>query len=62
MTLSKPLKVMSFKLGEEERAILERAAADRHVTLGEVIRTAIRSECADRRQRGGRRHGTPTET
>lgn len=60
MTISKPLKVMSFKVGVEERAILERAAKDRHVTLGEVIRTAIRTECADRRQTGGRQRATTT--
>lgn len=60
MTISKPLKVMSFKVGAEERAILERVSADRHVTLSEVIRTAIRAEAVDRRRKGGRHRATAT--
>lgn len=47
MSISTPLRIMSFKLTEAERARLEQIAAARHVTLSEAIREGLKLYARD---------------
>lgn len=38
MPVSKPMKLMTLRIPEEEKARLERLAADQHITLSHALR------------------------
>ena len=54
MTVSKPMKLMAFRLTEAERARLEVIATERHLTLSDAIREGLQLLAQDAREEGGR--------
>jgi len=42
MTVSKPMQMFAVRLTEEERAQLDKIAAERHVTLSYAVREGIK--------------------
>ncbi len=61
MSVSTPLRIMSFKLTQAERARLEQIASSRNVTLSEAIREGLnlyaqewREQLRERSQDGDR--------
>jgi len=62
MGVSKPLQIVRLVLTEEEREILEREAADRHLSLSAILRESLaetldefRAVTYERTGNGGRR-------
>ncbi len=51
MPVSTPLRIMSFKLTQAERARLEEVARERDVTLSEAIREGLKLYAQEWRER-----------
>lgn len=49
MPVSKPLQMFAVRLSDEDRALLEAKAAERHITLSHAIREGLRLYCQEAR-------------